>query len=286
MGLFNPNYDKPGAGVRKNEPKKKGAALFWELFSRKWRDYILVNLLYCATCIPAFIFYFFMAVGLMPGEPTPEGMAQSVMIAAFMVLFFAGSPFKSGFIYVIRNYVREEHAWPVSDFFKKTWENIGQSLMVFIIDLVASTAFMFAIRFYAAASETTTIMTIFLCVVIVVMVMYAIMQSFVWSMMVTFELKIPAIYKNSFLLSMATIPVNIISIAIRVFATALLFFANYLAYIVIIAVFFSANALLEQVLAFPTIEKFMFVKSDNDEQVEEYNELEELEETSVEEDDD
>ena len=268
MGLFNPNYDKPGTGVRKDEEKKKGAALYWELFSRKWRSYIVLNLLYAATCIPAYIFYFLMAAGLMPGEPTMQTMAMSAMIAVFMVVFFAGSPFKSGFIYVIRNFVREEHAWTVQDFFGKTKENLGQSIIAFVIDLVASTAFMFAIRFYAEMANDAKWITVFLCIVIVVMVMYAIMQSFIWSMMVTFKLKIASIYKNSYLLSMATIPVNIISLAIRVFATGLIFFANYFAYAIVIAVFFAAQTLLEQMLAFPTIEKFMMVKSDEDEKEE------------------
>lgn len=290
MGLFNPNYDKPGKGVRKDEERKKGAALYWELFSRKWRSYIALNLLYAVTCIPAYIFYFLVAAGLLPGQPTMQTMAISAMIAVFMVIFFAGSPFKSGFVYVIRNFVREEHAWTVADFFGKTKENLGQSIIAFFIDLVASTSFMFAIRFYAEMANSTQWITVFLCVVIVVMVMYAIMQSFVWSMMVTFQLKIGAIYKNSYLLSMATIPVNILSIIIRVAATGLIFYANYLSYAIVIVVFFAAQALLEQMLAFPTIEKFMMVKSEENEESEQtegvFNDYLEAVDDSEEEDDD
>ena len=59
--------------------------------------------------------------------------------------------------------------------------------------------------------------------VIIAMVLFAIMQSFTWCMMVTFDLKLSAIYKNAFLLSMATIPVNLLSLIIRIVATFAIF---------------------------------------------------------------
>ena len=277
MGLFNQNYDKPGKGVRKNEPKKKGAALYWELFSRKWRSYIVLNLLYAITCVPAFIIYFFIAFGLMPGHSPAEDTSLALMIAGFMVTFFATSPFKAGYIYVLRNYVREQHAWTTSDFFEATRKNFGQAMLMFVIDMVVSVCFLFAIRFYFTLSQTTIWVSVLLGLVIIAMVMYAIMQSFSWCMMVTFELKTRAIYKNSYLLSMATIPVNIVSLAIRVAATALIFSFLPLAIFAMVIVFFSAVGLLEQMLAYPTIDKFMMPKEDEEEMKEDYVDLDEIE---------
>lgn len=262
MGLFNPNYDKPGKGVNKNEPEKKGAALYWELFSRKWRSYILLNLLYCATCIPAFIVYFFVVLGLMPNTSAAEATVISGMVASFMVIFFAGSPFKSGFVYVLRNFVRQQHAWTVSDFFSKTKENFGQSVGAFLIDLILSICFLFAVSFYFVATDTTKWAALLFGITIIVMIIYAIMQSFTWCMMVTFELKLSAIYKNAFLLSMATIPINALSILIRVAATAIIFFSSYISYIIIAVIFLSAAGLLEQMLAYPTIKKFLLAKAE------------------------
>ncbi len=273
MGLFNPNYDKPGKGVRKNEPQKKGAALYWELFSRKWRSYIVLNLLYAVTCVPAFIFYFFVALGLMPGQSPAQETSLAIMIAGFMVTFFATSPFKAGYIYVLRNYVRQKHAWTSSDFFEATRKNFGQATLMFFIDLIVSTCFLFAIRFYFTVSQTNIWISLLLGVVIIVMVMYAIMQSFTWCMMVTFELKTKAIYKNAYLLSMATIPVNIVSLAIRAAATAAIFSWVLLAIGAMVVVFFSAEGLLEQMLAYPTIEKFMMPKEESEE--EDYVDLDE-----------
>ena len=278
MGLFNQNYDKPGKGVRKNEPEKKGAALYWELFSRKWRSYIVLNLVYAVTCVPAFIFYFFIALGLMPGQNLAQETSLAIMIAGFMVTFFATSPFKAGFIYVLRNYVRQQHAWTTADFFEATRKNFGQATLMFVIDLIVSTSFLFAIRFYFAVSQTTIWLSVLLGIVIVAMVMYAIMQSFTWCMLVTFELKTKSIYKNSYLLSMATIPVNIVSLVIRVAATALIFSSVLLALGAMIVIFFSAEGLLEQMLAYPTIKKFMLSKAEEDEEKpDDYVDLDEIE---------
>lgn len=277
MGLFNQDYDKPGKGVRKNEPQKKGAALYWELFSRKWRSYIVLNLLYAVTCVPAFIIYFFIAFGLMPGETPAQDTSLAIMIAGFMVTFFATSPFKAGYIYVLRNYVRQQHAWTTSDFFEATRKNFRQATLMFVIDLVASICFLFAIRFYFTLSQTTIWVSVLLGVVIIAMVMFAIMQSFTWCMMVTFELKTKAIYKNAYLLSMATIPVNVVSLLIRVGATALIFSSVLLAVFAMIVVFFSAEGLLEQMLAYPTIDKFMMPKEEEEEKPEDYVDLDEIE---------
>lgn len=263
MGLFNPNYNKPGPGVRKDEPEKKGTALYWELFSRKWRSYLLLNVIYALTCIPAFLYYFLLIVGLSPNSNPAEDVVIAGMLAVFMIIFFAGSPFKSGFIYVIRNFVRQEHAWTVSDFFAKTKENLGQSVAAFVIDLVVSTCFVVAIRFYFTMSQTNVWISVFLGIVIFVMIIFAIMQSFTWCMMVTFKLKLKDIYKNAFLLSMATIPVNFLSLIIRVAAAGLIFFVNIICYFIVLAVFLSASALLEQMLAYPTIKKFMLAGEEN-----------------------
>ncbi len=53
MGLFHSNYNKPGPGVRKDEPRKKGFARFAEVMGRDFGDLFRANVL-CAACfIPA-----------------------------------------------------------------------------------------------------------------------------------------------------------------------------------------------------------------------------------------
>ena len=90
-------------------------------------------------------------------------------------------------------------------------------------------------------------------------------------MMVTFDLKLSAIYKNAFLLSMATIPVNLLSLIIRIVATFAIFASSFISYLIIFVIFLSAAGLLEQMLAYPAIKKFLMPKEDEPEVIEQEN---------------
>ena len=63
MGLFHPNYNAPGPGVRKDEPRKKGAARFFEILGRDMGDLFRANVL-CAICfVPALALIFLGILG-------------------------------------------------------------------------------------------------------------------------------------------------------------------------------------------------------------------------------
>lgn len=52
MGLFTPRFDKPGPGIEKDAPPKKGLALFVEIFMREFWELVKLNLLFLVTCLP------------------------------------------------------------------------------------------------------------------------------------------------------------------------------------------------------------------------------------------
>ncbi|MEG0853338.1 MAG: YesL family protein, partial [Angelakisella sp.] len=47
-----PNYNRPGPGIPKDAPKKKGAALFFEILGREFWSLLVLNLTYVLACIP------------------------------------------------------------------------------------------------------------------------------------------------------------------------------------------------------------------------------------------
>ena len=59
MGLFF-NYDKPGKGIEKDAPKKKGPFLYLELLWRKLGKLILSNILYFVLSLPVILLYHFL----------------------------------------------------------------------------------------------------------------------------------------------------------------------------------------------------------------------------------
>lgn len=52
MGLFTPNYVRPGPGIDKDQPPKTGLALFFEILIREFWALVRLNLLFLITCIP------------------------------------------------------------------------------------------------------------------------------------------------------------------------------------------------------------------------------------------
>ena len=161
MGLFN-GYLKEGPGVSKNQKEKHRFFLFFELFGRKFSKLICLNILYIAMLIPLIIGLVssLMVNPLLIGE---EGINTTIlatqpiiqfsgnipgMIIFVLSLFLAG-PATAGFVYVIRNFQREEHAWVLSDFFEHFRKNFKQATAMAFIDAIVYFMLYVAFVFYA-----------------------------------------------------------------------------------------------------------------------------------------
>ena len=260
FGFF--DYTKPGKGVNKDEPKKKGILRFFELFFRKFWNYMKLNLLYMITCIPAFLFYTYILLYLFGGNVEPDLAWAMLFLAAAgaitLITFLGGSPFAAGFNYVLRNYVREEHAWVFSDFLEHTKKNLKQSLFVFFTDLIIVTVILFNIRFYFLASASNIWMTALLVLVAFLFMIFLIMHTFIWTMMVTFRLKIGQIYRNAFLLTILRLFRNIGGfILIFALSLVLLTIQPIIGILIMILIGFSMFGLINHMICYPTIKKYM-----------------------------
>lgn len=52
MGLFSSNYNKPGPGIPKDAPQKKGVELFFDILGREFWSLFTLNFIYILACIP------------------------------------------------------------------------------------------------------------------------------------------------------------------------------------------------------------------------------------------
>ncbi|MCL2079214.1 MAG: DUF624 domain-containing protein [Oscillospiraceae bacterium] len=59
MGIFSRNFNRPGPGVPKDQPRKKGLKRFGELLIRDFSDLIKLNLIFCAILIPSVLAFLF-----------------------------------------------------------------------------------------------------------------------------------------------------------------------------------------------------------------------------------
>lgn len=248
MGLFGPNYTKPGPGVDKDAPKKKGIFLYFELFFRKFWKLVQANMLYFLCSIPMILLVYFLTpflvsplMGNLPtGELDAESiemihLALSVFFTVTIVSFFGSGPASAAFAYILRCFTREEHSWIFSDFRGKFKENFKQGMIVSVVDVIFLVVIYTAISIYMTMAANNTynmgnVWTILQTILWIGLVIYVFMHFYIYQLMVTFESSMKQLYKNAVIFALAFLPMN-------VFMAALFIVLNYLLFSVLTAPF-------------------------------------------------
>ena len=238
MGFFNSNYSRPGPGVSKNEVKRKGLARFYQIFLRKFWDLIKLNLLYIVTLIPTFAVVFVLSgmisnrLGINADELLKlNGDSISLFTAAqvsittdliiryyisslFAVLWGCG-PVTAGFVYILRSFLWENPVFLVSDYFAHIKSNIKQSIIVWIIDVIAFTVFCYAYFFYGSSPG---LLHYGKYVILVIAFFYTMLHLYLYHLLVTYKLSIGKLYRNSALFALSALPFSVLTVAVVAFA--------------------------------------------------------------------
>lgn len=229
MGLFKFNYDKPGKGVDRDAPEKKGFFLYWELIFDRISKHLSLNFL-CALLgiIWMAILYFFAPVDMNGIENMAKIAAEQsggdvqaytsslfllirlIFVVAYVMLWGMG-PASAVYAYVARCFTRRDPVWILSDGFDKFKENFKQSFILMIVDFVLLWIGANAIFFYYNVyAQSGSVIWLFLCyLTIVVAVVYTWAHFYIYQIMVTFEGSLLSHIKNSILFAVANLPMNI-----------------------------------------------------------------------------
>lgn len=242
FGLF--NYDKPGRGVDKDAPEKRGFFLFFDILFRKFWRIISLSLSYTLFSIPTMVVYFFLAMFLqMCFSPIKEPVVViyfSTYVSLFLTCFFGAGPASAGQIYVLRNFSREDHSWVWEDLWTQAKANFKQGLCMFLLDLVVLTVLCSAAFLYLTQGSTMPMPPIFTTVfgfmAVILLVIWFMMHFFVYPLMVTLDLKFGVLLKTAAQLTTAKLPqcILIFALSIAVFA---LFLALYMVNVGLIILF-------------------------------------------------
>ena len=221
-GFFNRMYygDPRKPDLKKEDLKGNRFKLFTTVLSVRFWQLIQLNLLNSIFWIPAVLLLHAQAIMLVQ-ENAQEGLAVfdiTFFILLIPCLLLAG-PATAAASYVIRNWARDEHAWVWSDF-KDAWkENWKQSLVIMLLNGIAIMLFNVNIRFYDGQYIISgNFLFVYLkYLMYVIMLIYAMMNIFMFPMLVTYRLKLKDILRNSFILTMVKLPFTFI---VFVFAAA------------------------------------------------------------------
>ncbi len=222
MGLFSRSYYKEGPGVDPNEPQKRSFFRFFDIFKRKIGHFAKANLMYSLVCIPAFIIIFFLmsymtssAIALLFPELVDGSIGIlffAVVFSAFYIAVMGAGPITAGFTFIMRNYAREEHAWLWSDFKDTFKNNFKQGIIVFIIDIVISFVIFLASYVYVQLSGGVAYLRYALYALAAI---YAMMHFYIYHLMITYDLSIKDIMKNSLIFALIKLPLNLFILIIQ-----------------------------------------------------------------------
>lgn len=233
-GLFGSffNYDKEGPGVEKNAPKKKSFIVFFEIYFKNfWK-------LAVST-----IWFLLLSVLVIP-----SGLAAA------------------GFTNVVRNIALDRHSFGSSDFFSTIQKNWKQALPAGIINVIIFLVLVGDLVFFYNATQGVG-MLLGIAVVVTVLLLFIMMQFYMWTILITFKLKLKQIYINSFKFALIGLKRNVLVILLSVLfyaAIFALFFINkniisLFAFLVLVFAAPGFQFLLIQFGVFENIKKYMII---------------------------
>ncbi|MCI1964721.1 MAG: YesL family protein [Oscillospiraceae bacterium] len=250
LSLFHVNYDKPGPGVKKDEPKKNAVVQFFSLFFRKFFQLIELNLLFIIFVIAALVITYF-----------TSNLLPAFLLTLVPVLIV--SPFLAGITFVTRNYARQEHAFLVSDFFDAVKQNWKAFLVNGIVCCVLYYILGISIQFYFSQLSCSMIYTVAfsLCIAIACILIFA--QYYVPLMIVTFDLKLIQIYKNALIFSVLGLWRNLLLtvllavLAFGIYLSQIMAFTFAISILFVALLFFSLSFFLINFMIYPLVNRTM-----------------------------
>ncbi len=219
MSLFG-NYEKSGAGIAKDAPKKKPFFRYWELVFNKFWKIIEVNMLLMAAFLPLIlaivVIYYFIQ----------DYTGTALVIAGGFVVLFAVSfgSVVAGCTKILRNFSLEKPTFMMDTFFKTFRSSFRQACPMGIIDIVmaASVGSSFYVypKMIAQIREEGTggegIYYILFVLTLSIAIVVTLMSFYAYPMIVSTDLNMKNILKNSLALSFIALKKNALTFLLTV----------------------------------------------------------------------
>ena len=208
--MYNGNSNK--SDYTKDDLPGNRWQLFFSMVKLNFGKLINVNLVFFIFLIPAVIWLStniqLIAGSIETGDQTLAwsyfAMTAYGMLPCYLVMTFGLIPMT----YITRNMARDENVWIWSDFKKSIKENWKQGLVLSLLNGLFTILAIIGSRFYDIMYQDGGNMIYFIgsTAVKVIGAVWALMNFYMWPMLVTYELKIKDIVKNSFVLCLGRLP--------------------------------------------------------------------------------
>lgn len=182
-------------------------------------------------------------------------VTKVLMYLTLLLVFTAGIS-NTGVSYILRGYVRGEPIYIFGDFVDAVKKNIKQAIFLGIIDCL----FLFVLS-YGIMTYATYSMSFMIIAELFIALVYLTMRFYMYMLMITFDLSIFKILKNSFIFAMIGFKRNIcawVAIALIVLFSLYIFFAvPFLGIALPFIITLGTIMMISAFAAYPVIKKYM-----------------------------
>lgn len=207
MGLFS-KYDKVGPGVSKNPDEKLPVFRFFGIFFSHFSKMVLLNFMYLVALLP---FALVMLVEYVVEDPT---IYMVVFYVAFILLGAVFGPATCGFTKIARNVSCERPTFLWHDFWKAFKSNFRQGFAMGAIDMAVIAVMSSAFPLYFNMMMDNSIFFVPFLICLVCSIIFAMMHIYIYLLIVSTNLSLWKILKNSFFLIAIEIKTSIINLAV------------------------------------------------------------------------
>lgn len=224
-------YGKSGKGdYTPDDLPKNRWQLFLEMLRTRMSGLCRMNLMYFVAWLPAMIAISLWVVsfGVALNNSFPVDEAGNIIeeVAAngvqsfwqtlndmnFMTLLILipciaiTGPFTAGLSYVTRNWARDEHAFPWADYKDAIKANWKQGLLVSTITGCVPFLVYICWRFYGDMAVGNAVWVIPQMLILMLGILWALAVTYMYPMMVTYQMNFRTIIRNSFILAVGRLP--------------------------------------------------------------------------------
>ncbi len=204
------------------------------------------------------------AAGLLHTTPIFNSWAHWVMLALAIFQLVTYGWQKVGTTYILRNMVRGDGVFLISDYFYAIKRNFKQGFFLGVIDCILLGTLAFNFIYYSSVAVSGFVSFMYV-LTIALSIIYAIMRFYTYLMLVTFDMKISKIVKNALIFSVLGIKRNIMAIlgivlflALFVALGILLMNVGVAAVLILPMIFFFGSAGFMYIYAaWPIVERYM-----------------------------
>ena len=259
-------YGKSGKGdYRKEDLPKNRWQLFWEMLRVRLSGICRVNLMTVALWIPLMLVIMmtvnsFVSISGMerltdettgqsymalvyddivdengvvttPGWTTPVNDVLSMTLLLLIPCILITGPAQAGMAYVMRNWARDEHAFPWADFKDAVKENWKQALGISTITGLLPYIIFVGYQFYGQMqTENGLFFMVPQMLIVIIGLLWCLALVYFYPLMVTYRMSFGQLIKNGFVMAIARLPMNIgirfITLIPTFIALAVMFLSN------------------------------------------------------------